>query len=820
MSKKGVSKISGNSSPKVGEAVTYTVTDWYPSTPQNQRNPANVIWELFKKRSNGRFTSTNIKKTGVGNFTFGEVAQKHTYRLEAYLFEPEGRGSSTIEINPQPAAVPKIEKVELQYVDDSPGTVFSFTEKMRARAQCVNLNGKKLKFTLWEDDATGEGHDAKNLLIETKEATVDRSGVATAEFMLTRALMQKAMRGETDLKQLEFYVTVEYFSHKKHATDNVNVNNPLHAPAPIPQPRPQQPTNNPTPPPQSTPETPSNNTQPRAENSPAAEKPASKKEKKGILDQVSDWLKDFDLWDWGESGGTVKKEQNPTIQKPDGRSVSIVKDQPSQITANCGEKYCIKKGDKNELIREINIRLSGFGGNLPTDEFTEKTENMVKQFQRDYMKVPENGKVCGNVLRAIDEFQNKFTIDFTEAKCKCGKCTGFGDGSNKGKYLKGNIEAYHKYEYPGIHRSLLSSLRSVKFYLSKDGRYSFNKISSGYRCRFHAEYLKKPTTNHMGKALDLHFNNKNGRTKEVSDMEVIRKDIFNKYLCAKWDWKERNIFNLESTIVGATTWVHYDVREFDSVYLEDKFFVKDITSLNGKSMVTLALELGFSNTCSCMGGGAAKAEEKDTTKKGNKYKWSHSEFGNMIAKKESYDNYNKCNKTVKVAYKVKGITKYKRVVKEVDSVKVIETTIKEIQKKQENKDLFAVGRYQLIPATLNAAIVSLGLNVDEKLSEEMQDKIFDEYLITVKRPKIIAYLEKDGTVEDAMYASAQEWASIGVEKGKRISDKKTKIDGKTVITKRYAVGGESYYAGDGLNNAHITPEQIKTALINSKDENK
>lgn len=67
MSKKGVSKISGNSSPKVGEAVTYTVTDWYPSTPQNQRNPANVIWELFKKRSNGRFTSTNIKKTGVGN---------------------------------------------------------------------------------------------------------------------------------------------------------------------------------------------------------------------------------------------------------------------------------------------------------------------------------------------------------------------------------------------------------------------------------------------------------------------------------------------------------------------------------------------------------------------------------------------------------------------------------------------------------------------------------------------------------------------------------------------------------------------------------
>ncbi|MBO6185921.1 MAG: hypothetical protein J6O88_14770 [Chryseobacterium sp.] len=321
MSKKGVSKISGNPSPKVGEAVTYTVTDWYPSTPQNQRNPANVIWELFKKRPNGRFTSTNIKKTGVGNFTFGEVAQKHTYRLEAYLFEPEGRGASTIEINPQPAAVPKIEKVELQYVDDSPGTVFRFTEKMRARAQCVNLNGKKLKFTLWEDDATGEGHNAKNLLIETKEAAVDRSGVATAEFMLTRALMQKAMQGETDPKQLEFYVTVEYFSHKKHATDNVNVNNPF-------------------PPINGEIREDKTQTVPKAKDSPAASKPASKKEEKGILDQVSDWWKDFDLWDWGESGGTVKKEQPPTVQKSEGKSVSIVKGEKKPTSSCiCKEQY-------------------------------------------------------------------------------------------------------------------------------------------------------------------------------------------------------------------------------------------------------------------------------------------------------------------------------------------------------------------------------------------------------------------------------------------------------------------------------------------------
>ena len=383
MSKKGVSKISGNPSPKVGEAVTYIVTEWYPSTPQNQRNPANVIWELFKKRPNGRFTSTNIKKKGVGNFTFGEVAQKHTYRLEAYLFEPEGSGASTIEINPQPAAVPKIEKVELQYVDDSPGTVFSFTEKMRARAQCVNLNGKELKFTLWEDDATGKGHDAKNLLIETQEATVDRSGVATAEFMLTRALMQKAMQGETNPKQLEFYVTVEYFSHIKHATDNVNVNNPLYAPTPAtrPQSKPSQPANITTN--QSLPKAPATNTPPRAQNSPAASKPQSQKEDKGIIEKVTGWWDKFELWDYKETPGKVEATKTPTSQTNNGKTVSVVDNSSAE---NFTDGYFAKK-EYTKLTGEADgNHVYTFGGR--------KANNKTSTAE-------EKGKVADTILKKI-----------------------------------------------------------------------------------------------------------------------------------------------------------------------------------------------------------------------------------------------------------------------------------------------------------------------------------------------------------------------------------------------------------------------------------
>ena len=192
MAKKGVAKIIGNQSPIVGEKQIYHIESWYPDTPFIERNPQNVTWELFKKRKNGIFTTTNIKKKGIGEFTFGEVAQKHTYLLEAYLYAPEGKG---IIIHPQPSKIPKINKVELFYLNGNKGQVFSFTEKFIAKAYCVNLEGKELKFTFWEDDEKGNGHSEKNLIVETKKAKVDSKGVAKVDFQLTKALIQKEGAG-------------------------------------------------------------------------------------------------------------------------------------------------------------------------------------------------------------------------------------------------------------------------------------------------------------------------------------------------------------------------------------------------------------------------------------------------------------------------------------------------------------------------------------------------------------------------------------------------------------------------------------------------
>jgi hypothetical protein len=87
-----------------------------------------------------------------------------------------------------------------------------------------------------------------------------------------------------------------------------------------------------------------------------------------------------------QTASTEQSDANPpklTNLSADGKAWFI--HPVAMIDYFSGNTLLFKKGDKHEIIREINIRLAGFGGNVPTDEFTERTENMIKQFQRDYM---------------------------------------------------------------------------------------------------------------------------------------------------------------------------------------------------------------------------------------------------------------------------------------------------------------------------------------------------------------------------------------------------------------------------------------------------
>ncbi|MDG5817029.1 hypothetical protein QA601_18170 [Chitinispirillales bacterium ANBcel5] len=257
-----------------------------------------------------------------------------------------------------------------------------------------------------------------------------------------------------------------------------------------------------------------------------------------------------------------------------------------KMRVNYAKSY--KKGDTGNDVLEINFRLTGFGGVLPNTEFTELTEKGVKQFQRDYMGMDTStGIVDVNTLEAIDEFSERYRENVDDYKCSCGKCGGFGNGQYKGVYRDNEpeLEMFHHYEYPGMHQSLLWAVSAARFYLTVKlgGEYSVKQIYSAYRCWANATTIRTKTTNHMGKAVDIHFNKNGSRTRDVKDMDILREKIFCECIGApkqirnsipQFGWLN-NQFGLESAAVGATTWVHLDVREFDTQpYLNDMYFVQ------------------------------------------------------------------------------------------------------------------------------------------------------------------------------------------------------------------------------------------------------
>lgn len=431
------------------------------------------------------------------------------------------------------------------------------------------------------------------------------------------------------------------------------------------------------------------------------------------------------------------------------------------------DSNCLKKGDKGDLILELNVRLSGFGGAIPTNEFTDLTEKCVNQFQRDYMGIKETGKACGGFLNALDEFMTKYPMHsyFEQMKCKCG-CSGFGTGQMNVPWF-GNTAN----EYPGIHRSLIWALRAVEFYLAETKLgYSLLTISSGYRCiGDNRQHNNRHTVNHMGRALDVQFIKSGEKIRtDNAGIELIRKEVFRKYLGAQMGWNDENKFSLETTAQGATTWVHFDVREYEANFQKNIFFVKTIALANGKSLVDIAKENNKTQLTLC--GGFSKpilelGNLDDIIQK----------LGSTISHGEGgYESYNTgtINNQVVHSYlhpPVGTIT-----------TKTIDQIINSHALSANNINrYFAVGKYQVAGNTLDSAKQAMKLKGSEIFDEAMQERFFKEYLLNkAGGGKLAAFVKHgQGEIDDAQYAAAKEWASIAVPKGKTIKGGITESDG-------------------------------------------
>jgi len=244
----------------------------------------------------------------------------------------------------------------------------------------------------------------------------------------------------------------------------------------------------------------------------------------------------------------------------------------------------LQRGSKGADVEELQLRLAGFRGTVWDGDFGPGSELQVMTFQKDYMNVGSpTGIVNKDTYAALNEFAQTYTIDFKTAKCPCGECDGFGKNRFKNKYRTGKprIEAFHRYEYPGIHKAILNAYRAAQFYASQAG-FDIPHLTSGYRCWVNNTQKNRKSTNHMGKALDIDFPLKPTEDKrdDCNRCDAVRGILVEK--CGfQIGWNATNTKALEPARI-APSWVHMDVRCYSRKYLDTKYFVKNIQELDSQ----------------------------------------------------------------------------------------------------------------------------------------------------------------------------------------------------------------------------------------------
>ncbi|MDQ6979317.1 MAG: peptidoglycan-binding protein [Mariprofundaceae bacterium] len=235
----------------------------------------------------------------------------------------------------------------------------------------------------------------------------------------------------------------------------------------------------------------------------------------------------------------------------------------------------INKGCEGRDVQELQIRLSGFVGGVPDGDFGPGTERQVMAFQRDVMAQSQPSGVADmETLEALESFAAQHPMNWQDLACPCGVCRGFGQGLAQGEYRaeQPHIEAYHQYEYAGIHRSLLWALRAIIHYHPQLDL----TISSGYRCSVNNRQKGRTSTNHHGKAIDIATHG--SREQRMMQSDRLRDDIMHQ--CnAQLGWQHGNKKSLEPANI-APTWVHLDVRCFAPKFLGDEHFCRNPVELD------------------------------------------------------------------------------------------------------------------------------------------------------------------------------------------------------------------------------------------------
>lgn len=128
------------------------------------------------------------------------------------------------------------------------------------------------------------------------------------------------------------------------------------------------------------------------------------------------------------------------------------------------------------------------------------------------------------------------------------------------------------------------------------------------------------------------------------------------------------------------------------------------------------------------------------------------------------------------------------------TIKFTEMTIAEVLAWQANyvrqgNASSAVGRYQIVNTTLSGLVRRLGIDTKQRFDRATQDKLA---IALLERRGSEKYVNQELTREQFAANLAMEWAALPKVIGER--------------------PGESYYAGDGLNQSRVKIEEILHAI--------
>lgn len=170
---------------------------------------------------------------------------------------------------------------------------------------------------------------------------------------------------------------------------------------------------------------------------------------------------------------------------------------------------------------------------------------------------------------------------------------------------------------------------------------------------------------------------------------------------------------------------------------------------------------------------------------------------NYIVEGESSGDYNVYNYGPSGGSGIKSATPGSPYYK-AGAFKATSVTANAVRAAQSSQGIWAIGKYQTIPVTLQSAINALGIG-DSIMNEETQEKIGD-YLIFSARARLSAYVQgkNAGTIEDlenAVQDLGQEFASKPVI----FLSNRTKVG--DVVTGN---GNKAYYGGKGPNPSVVS----------------